>query len=56
MTETNTKTELKAPPATESGVEILRTPEEVANEVVKAIMAIDGGPKALKVYMDNCVK
>jgi len=56
MTETNTKTELKAPPATVSNVDVLRTPEEVANEVIKAIMAIEGGPRALKVYMENCVK
>jgi Fe-S oxidoreductase len=32
------------------------SPAEIAQEVVKAITAIEGGPQVLKVYMDNCVK
>lgn len=33
-----------------------RTPAEIAEEVIKSITAMEHGPRALKVYMDNCVK
>jgi Fe-S oxidoreductase len=56
MTETSTKTNSKAPAAEETPEKVELSPDEVAKEVIKAIMAIDGGPKALKVYMENCVK
>jgi Fe-S oxidoreductase len=36
--------------------EVGPTPDEIAEKIIKAISAIKGGPKVLKVYMDNCVK
>jgi Fe-S oxidoreductase len=49
------KIEMPVPVAAEVQEE-KKSPAEIAKTVIDAIAAIDKGPKAMKLYMDNCAK